>query len=312
MASGLEWASGMKTQSGRSDCKMAMASGCLFLTSAKGIHSRHLWDRLSSNPHRGQVIGVSESHIFWVAAIWKPPTAFRINRLCSSGGKLAKTRAVKEWWGMKSPVPFRLRFVMRKWGQACRKTLQILSQESSIRLTPKCSGPEREASGWICQPKIDKYLFNVEAGPKGRVPSNWQARRTILMASSWQMVIRRLMDLKIDKMTYSSGSSKRWEREKKQASQGDAKLHLPWHMCKTGTNQQVASWGHCRDIPDNLQCFYVCFPCFFHVFLSISHGCSLQLPASTAWAPGVSVGRVARPPLFTVVWPGGNGLVMDS
>jgi hypothetical protein len=47
--------------------------------------------------------------------------------------------------------------------------------------------------------------------------------------------------------------------------------------------------------------FMYVFHVFSHVFLSISHGCSLQLPASTAWAPGVSVGRVARPPLFTVV-----------
>jgi hypothetical protein len=127
---------------------------------------------------------------------------------------------------MNSPVPLRFKFEIKKWGQACLKTLQILSHESSAKLTEKCSGPVRDASSWICQPRMDKYLLRVDPGPNGLVPSKRQANLTMLMASSVQIVISLRIDRSIDKITNNKGSSKCLEREK-QASQGDAKLHFP-------------------------------------------------------------------------------------
>lgn len=48
----------------------------------------------------------------------------------------------------------------------------------------------------------------------------------MLIASSKQMDMRRLTDLKMDSTTNSKGSSSILDSEK-QASHGDAKLHLP-------------------------------------------------------------------------------------
>lgn len=110
--------SGMNTQSG---------------PSGRSVCRTHLYDRLSSMPHIGQEMGVSESQIFWVAAVWKPHTTLRTNKPWSSSGNFDETWNVSEWFGRKLPVPLRERFVTRKYGHACLKILQILSHESNAR-----------------------------------------------------------------------------------------------------------------------------------------------------------------------------------